>query len=251
MRVEIFDIDGTLTYVHGDIEDKTNFSTYAYWPLITNKFAKDKNALKKMIAVWEESMKTEQDQTGSSRRMMQAGIDTFPEDVIGEMIRQCAKEITLQFIEHDIIRKEAIAYLLSKTQQGIVCILSTGSYQDGAIGFVDALIEKGLLTEQSRDLLFVTGAMVDWDKKKLTHVNVRERKLVGIEMVMQKRMVDLMPFVKAVYADDPWINDRDILAIAPREKSYVIQTAKNKNKLLPNGYTLITWKEIIEQSIKK
>ena len=88
MRIEIFDIDGTLTYVHGDIEDKTNFSTYAYWPLITNKFAKDKNALKKMIAVWEESMKTEQDQTGSSRRMMQAGIDTFPKDVIGEMIRQ-------------------------------------------------------------------------------------------------------------------------------------------------------------------
>jgi hypothetical protein len=252
MKIEIYDIDGTLTYAHGDIEDKTGFKTYAFWPLITERFTKDETVLQKMIDAWEESMKTEEDPTGSSHRMMQAGVDTFHNDVIADMVRQFAKDVTLQFIKHGVIRKEAVAFLEDKIKQGVTCILSTGSYQDGAMGFVDALVETGLLnlTNEARNLLHVTGAIVDWDERKLTHANVRERKLVGIEIVMKQKISVLKPFIEAAYGDDPWINDKDILAIAPKERSYVISTVKNKDKKLPIGLSFSTWEVIIEHSKK-
>lgn len=40
MRIDIWDIDGTITYVHGDIEDTTGLSTYAFWPLNNRTFHK-------------------------------------------------------------------------------------------------------------------------------------------------------------------------------------------------------------------
>jgi hypothetical protein len=250
MKIEIFDIDGTLTYVFGDIPDTTKLKTYSFWPLITERFTKDINILNEMVLAWEESMLTEEDPTGSSHRMMQAGVETFREDVKADDIRQYAKSITLEFINHGVIRKEAIEYLQNRIQNGIVCVLSTGSYQEGAMGFVDALIEKGLLRleEESNNMLRVTGALVDWATRTLTHANVRERKLIGIEKVMGQSLNILKPDIEAVYGDDPWINDKDILTLVSKERAYVIRTAKNKDKTLPNGLLHTTWESIIEKS---
>jgi hypothetical protein len=249
MRIEIFDIDGTLTHAHGDIADQTGCRTYAFWPLITEHFTKDIESLRKSIDTWEESMKEEKDPTGSSHRMMQLGVESFHEGVTPDKVRQFAKETTQHFIKCGVVRKDAIAFLKKKIEDGVICILSTGSYQDGALGFVDALAENGLLelTSESKELLHISGAIVDWDNKKLLHANVRERKLVGIEIVMKQSITALQPYIKAAYGDDPWINDKDILDIAPRERSFVIGTNKNKEKTLPPGYVLNTWPRIIEQ----
>src|SRR5690348_13763999 len=105
MKIDIWDIDGTLTYVHGDIVDTSGYSSYAFWPLITERFTKDKAIFNKMVVEWEESMKTETDPTASSHRMMQKGIMTFQDTVSAKHIYQFAKETTLTFIQHGVIRK--------------------------------------------------------------------------------------------------------------------------------------------------
>jgi len=239
--IEIFDIDGTLTRVFGDIPDKTGYGTYAFWPLITHHFTKDSATLQKMIDAWDESMKTETDPTGSSHKMMQKGIDTFKEGVTGENVREFAKQVTHRFVRSGAVRKEAIAFLEQRVKQGVTCILSTGSYQDGALGFVDALAQEGLISKETQKALRVSGATVDWDDYLLLHANVRERKPIGIEKTMGKKLSELQPLVRAVYADDPWINDKGIIEMAPPGKGYVITTGKNKDKPLPEGYVLTTW----------
>ncbi len=245
--IEIYDIDGTLTRAHGDIPDTTGFHTYAFWPLISQHFTKDPVDLDKMIADWDESMKTENDPTASSHEMMQRSIDTFREGVTGEGMRAYAKKLTLYLIHHGVIRKEAIAFLEARVKQGITCILSTGSYQDGALGFVDALVQAKLISPETQKKLRVSGAVVDWDDRTLLHANVRDRKLIGIEIVMGKQMQELRPHVLAVYGDDPWVNDAGILAAAPKGNGYVIATAKNTGKSLPDGYRLSTWPSIIQK----
>lgn len=247
MKIEIFDIDGTLTYAYGDICDTTGFKTYAFWPLISEHFTKDIAILIKMIEEWEESMKFEQDHTGSSHLMMQRSIETFRSNVTSTEVRSFAKEVTLLFIEKGVIRKEAIAYLEEKVQQGILCILSTGSYQDGAAGFVDALEESKLISKNTALALYISGAIVDWEKGKLLHANVRERKIIGIERLFDQEISTLKEHIQAIYADDPWINDRDILTLAPQANAFVISTVKNKDKILPNGLLLTTWPLIIEE----
>jgi hypothetical protein len=245
--IEIYDIDGTLTYGFGDIPNLTQFATYAFWPLLTEKFTKDVDGFRKRVREWEESMVTESDPALSSHTMMQEGINTFQENVTHQEIRAFAKEVTLQFIHYGVIREEAIAYLSKKVNLGIVCILSTGSYQDGALGFVDALVETGLITQEAGGALRVSGAIVDWKKRELLHANVRERKIKGIEMLLGDKIENIRPNIAAVYADDPWINDHGILEIAPPEKAFVIQTEKNKNQILPGHYVFSTWRSIIDR----
>lgn len=248
MKIDIFDIDGTLTYVFGDIDNKTEYNTYAFWPLISNNFTKDVNALTKMIEQWEQSMQNEPDPTGSSHQMMQKSIETFREGITANDIKDFAKKITLHFIRHGVIRKEAIAYLEARVKQDILCILSTGSYQDGAYGFVEALAETKLISADTAKALHVSGAIVDWENKKLLHANVRERKIIGIEKLMKQDIDTLRPCIQAVYADDPWINDKGIMEIAPRGGAHVISTVKNHRKKLNDGYRFTTWSALIPYS---
>ncbi len=250
MPIQIFDIDGTLTHAHGDIPDKTGLETYAFWPLLSKYFTQDVNQLNKMIHAWEESMKTELDPTGSSHKMMQVSLDTFRGGVTADTMRSYAKELTLKFIRCGVIRKEAVAYLERQAKQGITCVLSTGSYLDGALGFVDALVEAGLISKETQRSLHISGAIVDWEDYTLIHANVRERKLLGIGMAMGKTLEEVQPHVTAAFGDDPWINDKNILEIAPKGKGYVITTSKNKNKELPSGYSLTTWDSIISREAK-
>lgn len=247
MKIDIWDIDGTLTLAHGDMKDTSGFHTYAFWPLITERFTKDLAELRKMIATWDESMKTEKDPTQSSHDMLQRGIETFRDSISHLEIYHFAKETTLKFIQHGIVRKEAITYLEDRINQGITCILSTGSYQDGATGFADALVESGFLSLKARNQLLISGAVIDWKNKKVLHANIRDRKLIGLEKVLGMKLQDIKPHIQAVYADDPWINDRDILSIAPRDAAYVIATSKNRDKELPEGYALTTWPAIIKR----
>lgn len=195
-------------------------------------------------------MKTEKDPTGSSHRMLQRGIDMLCKNITQEHIYCFAKETTLKFITHGVIRKDAVAFLEERVRQGILCVLSTGSYQDGAIGFVDALTESGLISSTTRDSLLISGAVIDWEQKVVVHANVRDRKLIGLEKVTGHKINALKPHIEAVYADDPWINDRDILGIVSKERAYVITTVKNAGKNLPEGYSHTTWPSIITQKKK-
>lgn len=243
----IYDIDGTLTYAHGDIPDVLHLSTYAYWPLISCHFSTDEQALKESIALWEESMKYEIDPTGSSHNMMQRTILTFAESVSERVIRSYAKEITLQFFHCGILRGEAISHLKCNIENGNKCVLSTGSYQDGALGFIDGLVEAGLLSFCNAQKINVSGALIDWETKTLLHANVRERKIIGLEKVLGINADELKQEVVAVFADDPLINDRDILGLAPEGAGYVIQTNKNASMSIPESYKHVSWEEILRE----
>jgi len=251
MKIDIWDIDGTMTYVHGDITDTSGYNTYAFWPLISKHFTKDAIQLQQMIDAWEASMKTEPDPTGSSHAMMQKSIETFKENITSQDVSSYAKELTLQFIKHGVIRNEAIQHFEARLSQGVVCILSTGSYEDGARGFVDALIENGMLSKKSAELIRLSGAVVDWEKRILLHANVRERKLTGIEKVMGRNISLFKGNIENVYADDPWVNDQGIISIAPPSGAHVITTVKNKDKQLPSDYRFTTWSSILNAARKE
>jgi hypothetical protein len=247
MGIVIYDIDGTLTYLYGDIPDATGYDTYAFWPLISYNFASDATALRKDVANWDESMKTESDPTGSSHKMMQASINTFIFTACADAIRKYAKAITLEFVKCGVLRVEAIQHLERNLEEGNTCVLSTGSYQDGAYGFVDGLIESRLLSPAAGQKILISGAIVDWGSKTLIHANVRERKIAGLENVFKKKIGDFKNEILAVFADDPWINDRDILALAPFNSAYVIETKKNSQKPIPDFCRFTTWAEIVNR----
>lgn len=244
-KIDIFDLDGTLTYTHGDIEDTSGYPSYAYWVLINFHFVKDSLILQKMIMEWEELMKSEKDPAGCSHVMMQKALEIFHDGINGQDVYLFSKEVTHRFVQHNIVRKEAIAHLKNRIQKNVLCIISTGSYEESALGFVDALVEAGWLTEKDKQFLRVSGGIIDWKKRKVMHANVCDNKLIGIANVLDLHIDDIKPHVENVYGDDPEINDKDILALAPQGSAHVIATIKNKDKLLPNGYKHKTWGEII------
>jgi hypothetical protein len=243
-QIEIYDIDGTLTYCFGDISDTSGLDTYAFWPLVSDYFSKDEKWLRAEAAKWNLSMKHESDPTGSSHRMMQLGIDSFRDGVTVADVRARGRDITRHFLDHDIVRLDAIKYLARSLQQGTIAILSTGSYRDAALGFVDFLIEQDLLPACLGKNLFVSGAVVDWQNKKLEHANVLENKLIGLEKELQLPLKDFQENISAVFADDPFINDRDIVKLAPTGSAYIINTIKNQNQELPSYCTRTSWQQI-------
>ena len=92
MPLIIYDIDGTLTHVYGDIHDTSGCDTYAFWPLISYHFSDNEVKLRKMVADWEKSMVTENDPVGSSYKIMQASIQTFRANTSSSSIREYAKQ---------------------------------------------------------------------------------------------------------------------------------------------------------------
>ena len=245
MCILIYDIDGTLTYAYGDIQDCTGFDTYAFWPLISRHFSINESALKQSIAEWDVLMKTEIDPTGSSYRMMQETIRTFISIASAQTIRDYAKTITLQFFNRGVLREDAISHLKHNLEIGNTCVFSTGSYQEGAIGFVDGLVEAGLLTLNAAQKIIISGAIVNWGARILVHANVRERKIVGLENTFKASIHELKPRIAAVFADDPLVNDRDILRLAPKDGAYVIPTNKNRHMQISDSYKYLSWEEII------
>jgi len=240
--MRIFDIDGTLTHPFGEIEDTTGFHSYAFWDLLTDEFVESKETFRAEIAAWNESMKTEPDPTGSSHAMMQRAIAEFRAGISGEALRAKAKDITVIFLDAGIVRLEAVSFLKRCLASGETCVLSTGSYLDGAFGFVDALVERDLLTADLLDKLHISGAEVDWASRELLHANVRERKILGLKRCLG---VDELPAIAAVYCDDPEINDKGIYEAAPADCRFVIATERKRERLEALGIPVCTWAEII------
>ncbi|OGT06124.1 MAG: hypothetical protein A2X78_02005 [Gammaproteobacteria bacterium GWE2_37_16] len=246
MPLIIYDIDGTLTHVHGDIQDTSGCDTYAFWPLISYHFSDNEVELRKMVADWEKSMITENDPVGSSYKIMQAGIQTFRANTNSSSIREYAKQITELFVKHKIIHQKAISHLENSIRNGAVCLFSTGSYQDGAYGFRDGLVASGTITQEIANQILISGAKVDWENKTLLHANVRERKIIGLEQALEKPALEIRNCIKAVFADDPLVNDRDILNLAPPNKAFVITTGRNSTQTIPDRYIRTTWDEIMK-----
>lgn len=246
MALRIFDVDGTLTYVFGEIADKTGFHSYAFWDLLTYTFVISPEEVREEIKAWNESMKTEADPTRSSHEMMQKVILKFKSEITGPDLRLRAKEITFAFVAAGVIRDSALKFLNYCLERGDICVLSTGSYLDGLHGFVDALVEGGLIKSGHLANLRFSGAEINWDSRVLLHANVRERKLVGLRRCLKLEDTETLPAISGVYCDDPLINDKGIYEAVEDGCRFVIRTIKNRGI---EGWRLWDWESILSLTI--
>ncbi len=137
----------------------------------------------------------------------------------------------MQFIDQEIIRLDSIKHLKVALESDDLCILSTGSYTDGAIGFVEALIERNLLPKNTLEKLIISGATIDWKTRKVTHANIADNKIKGLYKSCQLKNHAFNPeHIIGIYVDDPIGNDSGLCALKP-ECVHLIRTVKNKDKL--------------------
>lgn len=247
--IEIFDLDGTLTeeYSH-EIGDKTKsgLTTYSFWNLITRNLVANKNEFDEEAAAWKRMVTTTDgiDKVQSSKEMTEVGIKFFQDKYKNaDAIRNQAAEVTKLFFHGGIIAFDAIKYLNYRLKQGVVCIISTASYEDGARGFVDGLVDCDLLPQELAEKIVFSGTRIDWDKMQVSHMNVDNNKLLGLTLTTGYAIKTIKPQIKAVFGDDPKINDRALLDGLCKH-SFVIKTAKNKDFDLPAGCVFVDWKDI-------
>lgn len=248
MNIKIYDIDGTLTKVKGDNDTPDAFETYAFWPLLTYHFANNPKQLKTEVDAWETSDKgTGEAFIQSSLNMLQRGIAFFDTTITGHDLQARAKNISLQFIDQNILRLDSIQHLKAALEAEELCILSTGSYTDGAIGFVEALIERNLLPKNALERLIISGAIVDWHTRTIIHANIADNKLKVLFETCRQKTVEFNPdHITGIYVDDPLGNDSGLCALKP-DHVHLIRTVKNQS-LHFDGLRHETWAEIIDSN---
>lgn len=260
MQIHIFDIDGTLTSIDPDLIAATGYATHAYWDLLTFQFIENKQALKDEISAWRLNVAGLSNEAfiTSSAEMMQLALLQTTQHISEYDIVQHAQKITQDFIKNNIVIHEAIAFLNKKAEEGHLCILSTGSYQSGAIGFLNALHEAGLISSIALDHIMVSGAIVNWEHKQLIHANVHNNKIKGLNDLLQTRFgfsLSTTPLENSheihVYADDPEGNDFGILSLTTPENRIVIAHEKNHNAHDRLEYSRMTWDEITKKDSLK
>ncbi len=252
--VEIFDLDGTLTEDFSTVAgDKTGFGlkTYSLWNLITRELATNKEEFDTTASEWKQYVtKTPNiDKISSSKDMTEIGASFFPiKNRDSQMIREKAQEITGLFYTKGIINLDAIAYLKDRLEQKICCVISTASYKDGAIGFVNALVKCKLLPKKLSQKILISGTELNWENLTVTHMNVDQNKIVDLERLLKKYYQNNKHEIQAVFGDDPEINDRALLATG--KYSFVIKTEKNSMAALPDNCVFADWTTILRNKDK-
>jgi hypothetical protein len=236
--IQIFDLDGTLTIEFDPDEgDRTGekLDTYNYWHRITRKLARDPEAFDAREKTWLEMVMATKniDMISSLIERTKSEITMFDEgDKNDESIRKQATLITHDFLDKGIVELDAIRYLEHQLIEGVICAISTGGDESGAAGFVDGLVERGLLSKDLADNIHVSGTRINWDEMTVKHLNVGPLKLRGLELVFQKPIDDIQKRTQAVFGNDPERGDRALLDdFCPY--SFVKKTIKNEKAILP------------------
>jgi len=193
----------------------------------------------------------------SSADMLQRSIRYMDAGVSEQDIIRRAKHITKDFITHGVVIQKAIQFLNQNAEAGHLCILSTGSYQSGAYGFLEALHEQGLVSSIGMENILVSGAVVDWQRKHVLHANVHDNKIKGLNVLLQERCRRCLQKVTEgqsnadldiyVYADDPAGNDFGILSLTTPDKRYVIPHSKNHETTPALEYVRVGWAGVLDE----
>lgn len=251
-RIEIFDLDGTLTLEYDPkVGDKTGLglATYSFWNLITQALVRDAKEFNVAATNWKSQITAGNisDKIESSKDMTEIGIRMFSaanKKLQGQAVRNEAYKITKLFCEKRIVNEEAVKYLEYRLQQGVDCIISTASYEEGAVGFIDGLIAAGLFHPETwQGRILFSGTQTDWNSLRVTHMNVDQNKLLGLETVCQMPIAQIRLRVQAVFGDDPQINDKALLCDL-HDRSFVIINAKNQTMQLAPNCVFANWNDI-------
>lgn len=248
--VQIFDLDGTLTIEFDRNEgDRTGegLDTYNYWHRITRKLADNPDDFDRREKSWLDMVMATRDidmfQALIIRTEME--INRFDESNRNDAaIRREADLLTQSFFRHGILELDAIEYLKYLLNKGVVCVISTGGDTCGAAGFIDGLVNCGLLPENLAARIFVSGTLINWNKMTIEHLNVGFLKLKGLESVLQQPLAEIVKRTEAVFINDPEKGDR-ALAEDVCPVVFVKKTVKNIIAVLPpNGVFFSSWREI-------
>jgi len=250
-RIQLFDVDGTLTSSEKDEPFASSnllaYKTFAFWPLLSSLLAKKPCFFESEAAQWNKLMETtpETQKDRSSFDMMERTVREFLYHYVNaEYMSKKAEEITNNFLIHNVIQLNAIQYINECLDNGIICILTTGSYLDGLKGFVNALIKKNIL-RNSKNLL-LNGAEVNWANKTLIRANVGKYKTENLFNTLKENNIEEYA-VQAAFGDDPYINDKAILELALPNGGFVIKCKKNVLGGFNPQFKHCTWQEFIQQ----
>ncbi len=235
MAIQVFDLDGTLTYGFGDIPNTTDYSAYSYWQILSLYFVNDQQAFHDRIGQWRRDIKKHSDLGNLAQKAMQKVVDDFRADVHAAVLSEKAEAVTMDFIQHGVIRLPMVEKLQASLQQGDTTVITSGSYIEAVQGFVKQLVQADLLDAQLAQQLHLVGATIDWPTKQLIHSNVHQHKIAGLEKVLQLSAAAISQELTAVYGDDPWVNDAGIFSLLTEGKGYVIPTQSHQHKALPPG----------------
>lgn len=249
MHIQILDVDGTLTWSEKDYpfleKNKTGYNVFSFWPLLSSTFSVNAIEFDKAVDEWNESMKHTPDhlKDKSSFDMMERTVQEFlyPYVQAADMVKK-AEEITKNFLRHNVVQLNAVAYLNECLRKGVICVLTTGSYLDGLRGFVNELINQGYL-ENSPHLL-LNGAEVDWQNRKLIRANVGQYKTDNFIETLRANNIQHYR-VQAAFGDDPYINDKAILELGLPNGAFVIKAKRNEHGSFDPLYHHCSWDEFL------
>ncbi len=129
-----------------------------------------------------------------------------------------------------MMRLDSMVHLKSGLESAELCIFSTGSYTEGEAGFVEALVEQKLLPENALEKLPISGAIIDWNTRTVTHANIADNKIKGLlDLCKQHGHEFVKDKITGIYINDPWGNDSGLWALKP-QCTHLIRTIKNKDK---------------------
>lgn len=208
MRLAIYDIDGTLTQ-----------KGYPFWDLITLRVLPKNRKLQKYLEKWsagytDRLRMEEKEFVLQSKKMMEQCI-RLDSTIRATEIRRIACEITLDLIKKDVVLKAAIEQVRQDLASGWEIVFSTGSYFDGACGFLDGLVDGGLLSKAEAGRIEIRGVTVDWEHSTVLFMNVGSNKAATGK--------DLQKYVSIkVYGDDPFGNDKGLFSLTTADKRFVI-----------------------------
>jgi hypothetical protein len=248
--IRIFDLDGTLTLnLDGNPTD--------LWREVTSHFMGEENRGKfvEIQQEWKQYMKAaetptcpldslptkyfnpehlhsaEHPRAAYSAQMMQHGLNLMNKDVSEEAVREFVRTLTAKYVEDDIVYSTSIEYLSKSVEKGDICVISTGGYETGAHGFLDGLVDAGLLTLEIRGKIQVSGSKMDWPNKKAVHANVEENKITGLEDTLDLKRKQITDQLTSIHVDSPQGGDKGLvkLAVEAKHKADVHILATNKN----------------------
>ena len=236
--LDVYDIDGTLTFPGHDL-----------WYLATRNLSADKDLFDTYVAEWKREIQNSVKPFQCSLLMMKRGLKVLKSDVSSETIADEVQRITINLIDQGLVSREAIAFLQSRIRNGVAAVFSTTNYQEGAVGFLHALLLRGWLQQTELERICLSGSIIDWNRRLVLHFNMGRNKVIGLLGALKISEEVLKSRISFVFADDPLGSDRTLLEIAPHP--YVIRNEKNRNLSFPHRIRLITWSDVKELSISK
>lgn len=209
-----FDVDGTITSENIDLFMASN-----------RAIASDKLVFDRTIEMWNAAKAT--DPYAVTFTMIEQVLADLPVGINGKEFEKCVYDISIKMIEDGGVRPKAIDAIRKAHKQGKKVAFCTTNFEDGVKGFLRALRAKKILEEEIANDIILTGTKIDWDRKKITFLNMDKGKVESLAEHFEFPVENIGKYLYKSYGDDPLGNDRSLLLNAKNAR--IINTKKNSH----------------------